>query len=150
MRINIGAAALVIAAIVFGLVACGGSQQPMSVAEYAAWCGEKAERYDFNVETATNGEFAAAILEAWEDAREISYRVPPQASLEAYHDLYAEMLGATHAIVKDLPADQPFSFFSLLLLAGYTDRIEDAEAALAPATHAALVEAGCINEEEAS
>lgn len=141
-----------LAAIAILLAGCAGNDR-MSVAEFVAQCGQGDYDFDNFDETSTWGEFTAELRKA--DARYESFADRVPAELETWFSESRRAIVGLLAFTEERDADLPILATALSdgpilteLVEGYDQRINAAVAALSTETRAALVAAGCAEEDD--
>lgn len=127
------------------LAGCTLADDRLTVDEYAVACGEQFDSLPFDLEyDGANREAAELVAEVLEEAREVE----PPDELAEYHAFVIKFLVAMEAVAAALPDDEPFTVFSLLVLAPFGTEAEEIEGRLSAGTKNKLVAAGCIDEPE--
>ena len=125
------------------LAGCGPADDRLTVDEYAARCAEQSGRLAFGPGyDGTNRETADLVGEVLEGTR----GAEPPDELAEFHAVSIKALVAAEAVAAALPADEPFTAFSLLVLAPIGAEAEEIIAGLSAGTRSKLFAAGCIGD----
>lgn len=121
----------------------------MTVAEFARWCGDIDTSFTGESAPATWGEAEERMQEVLDLYASIRDQIP--AELKDYWGTAESLMRTWHDFAQLRDRDAAFNAFELLVPAlAAASSIEAAEAALAPSTRAALINTGCIDEEDDS